>query len=114
MRRETLADLGLFYCAAIWGSTFFLVKDALGAVDPVALVAYRFLLSAALLLPWVLRRADKLVLLKESALLAALLGTLYVTQTVGLRYTSAANSGFITGLFVIFVPLFLLLFFNKP
>ncbi|MBI3553569.1 MAG: DMT family transporter [Elusimicrobia bacterium] len=112
--RERLADLGLLYCAAVWGATFYMVKGALCAVDPMALVAWRFFLSAALLLPWVLRRRNKLVLLRESAILASILGTLYLTQTVGLAYTSASNSGFITGLFVIFVPLFLLAFFRKP
>lgn len=111
--RERLADLGLLYCAAVWGSTFCLVKGALGVVDPMALVAFRFLLSAALLLPWVLKSPRKFALLKESAILAAILAALYLTQTVGLGWTSASNSGFITGLFVIFVPLFLLVFFGK-
>lgn len=114
MGRSWLADLGLLYCAAVWGSTFPMVKAVLGAVDPAALVAYRFLLSALLLLPWVLARKRRLLLLKESGILAGILAALYLTQTVGLRYTSASNSGFITGLFVLFVPLFLLLFFGQP
>lgn len=114
MSKQAWADLGLFYCAAVWGSTFYMVKDALGAVDATVMVAYRFLLSAALLLPLVLRRKNKFALLKESAILASILATLYVTQTVGLNYTSASNSGFITGLFVIFVPVFMLAFFRTP
>ncbi len=114
MRGSWPADLGLLYCAAVWGSTFPMVKAALGAVDPAALVAYRFLLSALLLLPWVLARKRRLTLLKESGILAGILAALYLTQTVGLRYTSASNSGFITGLFVLFVPFFLLLFFGQP
>jgi drug/metabolite transporter (DMT)-like permease len=112
--RQRAADLGLFYCAAIWGSTFYMVKGALVAVDPVALVAYRFFVAAAVLAPWALPRARGGKLLKEAAILSAILGGLYLTQTVGLQYTSAANSGFITGLFVIFVPIFLLVFFRKP
>jgi drug/metabolite transporter (DMT)-like permease len=109
-----VAELGLFYCAAIWGSTFYMVKDALSGVSAEALVGYRFLLSAAMLLPFVLRRPRVGILLKESAILALLLFLLYVSQTVGLAYTTASNSGFITGLFVIFVPLFLLVFFRRP
>lgn len=108
------ADLGLVYCAAVWGATFFMVKDALAGVDPVALVAHRFILSAAFLAPWALTRPSRSKHLKESAILAVLLFLLYVSQTVGLGYTSASNSGFITGLFVIFVPLFLLIFLGKP
>ncbi|MFI5350106.1 MAG: DMT family transporter [Elusimicrobiota bacterium] len=108
------SELGLVYCAAVWGATFFMVKDALAGVDPVAMVARRFLLSALLLAPWALTRPTRFKHLKESAILAVLLFLLYVSQTIGLGYTSASNSGFITGLFVIFVPLFLLMFFGRP
>jgi drug/metabolite transporter (DMT)-like permease len=52
--------------------------------------------------------------MREAAVLAAFLSALYLSQTVGLRFTTAANSGFITGLFVVFVPIFLLLFFRRP
>jgi drug/metabolite transporter (DMT)-like permease len=110
------AEVSLFYCALAWGATFYLVKDALAGVDALVLVAYRFFLSAILLLPWVLTRAERARgrYLKESAILAVLLSALYITQTIGLGLTSAANSGFITGLFVLFVPLFLLFFFRQP
>ena len=109
-----MSDPGLGYCAAGWGATFFMVKDALAGVDPVAMVAHRFLLSALLLAPWALTRAARFKHLKESFILAVLLFLLYVSQTIGLGYTTASNSGFITGLFVIFVPIFLLVFFGKP
>ncbi len=108
------AELSLVYCAAVWGATFFMVKDALSGVDPVALVAHRFLLSALLLAPFALTRPSRARHLKESAILAVFLFLLYVSQTIGLGHTSASNSGFITGLFVIFVPLFLLFFLGQP
>jgi drug/metabolite transporter (DMT)-like permease len=109
-----LAEAGLVYCAVVWGSTFYLVKDALSGVDASALVAWRFLLSAALLAPLAWRRRRKVQHLAESAVLALLLAALYLSQTIGLAHTSAANSGFITGLFVVFVPLFLLVLFGTP
>lgn len=98
----------------MWGATFYLVKDALSGVDPAAMVAHRFSLAALLLSPWALSRPSRGRHLKESALLAVLLFLLYVSQTVGLGCTSASNSGFITGLFVIFVPIFLLIFLGRP
>jgi len=107
------ADFGLVYCAAVWGATFYMVKDALAGVDPVAMVTHRFLLSALLLAPWALVRPARGRHLKESLILAVLLFLLYTTQTIGLSFTSASNSGFITGLFVLFVPIFLLFFFRK-
>lgn len=109
-RRKLWSDIGLFYCAAIWGSTFIVTKGALDAVDPVVMVGIRFLISGALLLPWVLRRRDRTRHMREGFLLSLLLAALYLTQTVGLVYTSASNSGFITGLFIIFIPVFMFLF----
>lgn len=112
-RKKLFLDLGLLYCAAIWGSTFIVVKDALDGVDPVVMVAIRFLLSAVLMLPWVLKRPDKTALMKEGLVLSLILAALYISQTIGLLYTTASNSGFITGLFIIFIPLFLFAFRGK-
>lgn len=111
--KQRAAEIGLVYCAAVWGAAFYLVKAALAGVDAEALVAYRFLLSAALILPWVLRKKNIFAPWRQAAGLAALLVILYLSQTLGLQYTSASNSGFITGLFVLFVPIFLFLFFRK-
>jgi drug/metabolite transporter (DMT)-like permease len=109
-----LADIGLFYAAAIWGSTFFVVKSALAGIDPVILVGYRFLLAGLILLV-VLKIAGKSLLthLRQAALVGILLWALYIPQTIGLKHTTAANSGFITGLFVAFVPLFLATIFRR-
>jgi drug/metabolite transporter (DMT)-like permease len=52
--------------------------------------------------------------LKEGFVLALILAGLYIAQTVGLRYTTASNCAFITGLFVVFVPLYLLVIFRRP
>jgi len=109
-RTKLWSDIGLFYCAAIWGSTFIVTKGALDAVDPVVMVAIRFFVSAGLLLPWVLKRPNKTRHMREGFFLSLFLSTLYLTQTVGLVYTTASNSGFITGLFIIFIPVFMYLF----
>lgn len=108
-----MSYLGLVYCAAIWGATFFMVKDALASVDPVAMVAHRFLIAALLLLPWALRRRLK-ALLWEGFVLSLILAALYISQTVGLGHTTASNCAFITGLFVVFVPLYMLVLYRKP
>lgn len=102
-----LADAGLFYAAAIWGSTFIIVKDALNDVDPVTMVAYRFLLAGAVMLIFLLVTGRPIVKgIGRAAFLSVILWMLYIPQTVGLEYTTASNSGFITGLFIAFVPLF--------
>lgn len=114
--QRLLADAGLFYAAAIWGATFFVVKDALTGIDPVVMVAYRFLLAGLILMVLAVATGRKLLNnFKQGAVLAAILTPLYLAQTIGLQYTTASNSGFITGLFVIFVPIFMqTLFHRKP
>lgn len=100
-----LAELGLVYCAVIWGSTFIMVKAGVLQIDPVALVAYRFLLSAVLMGALLLYLRKPLWHGFQHGLwLGLMLVLLYVAQTVGLVYTTASNSGFITGLFIVFVP----------
>ena len=113
MSRERRLELGLVYCSLVWGATFPLVKDVVGSMPPAALVGWRFLLSALCLLPWVLRRPRPLAHVREGVVLGAILLALYLSQTAGLVHTSAANSGFITGLFVLFTPAFLWLFRRK-
>jgi drug/metabolite transporter (DMT)-like permease len=139
-----LAQLGLVYCAAIWGSTFFVVRDAVETVHPVTLVGYRFTLAAILLLPLLLARRQnpfagmtlrfglRTPLLRETGgevtshasragiilgpglALGLVLWLLYVAQTWGLTVTTAANSGFITGLFIVFVPFIAWLLDRSP
>lgn len=112
--KSALADLGLLYAAAIWGATFFLVKDALAGIDPVILVGYRFLLAGFLMFIF-LPAIGRSVLnhWREGLVLGVILWFLYVPQTIGLEYTTASNSGFITGLFVIFVPVFMRSVFHR-
>ncbi len=111
---QRLSELGLIYSAAIWGSTFFVVKDLLEFINPITLVGYRFLLAA--LFAGLFCLVTKKSLIKNfshGSLLGFLLLSLYITQTIGLSLTTASNSGFITGLFIIFVPLNTFIFFRK-
>ncbi len=113
-KKAVLADIGLVYSAAIWGSTFFIVKAALTGIDPVIMVGYRFLFAGLAVLVYLWWRGKPvLVGLKRAAYLGLLLWLLYVPQTMGLEFTTASNSGFITGLFVAFVPFFLLTIFRR-
>ena len=112
--KTLLAHVGLLYAAAVWGSTFFMVKGALAEIDPVILVAYRFLIAGGLLWGFlVLTGRSVLPNLRGGMFLGLIIWLLYIPQTIGLGITSASNSGFITGLFVAFVPLFLRLIFKR-
>ncbi len=110
------ADAWLVIITFFWGTTFVVVKDAVAVAPPFYLLAIRFTLAAiTALLIWrhALRQANR-----QSILVGAVLGSVlflgYSLQTVGLQYTGAARSAFITGLSVIIVPLLEIVFYRRP
>ncbi|WP_239027043.1 DMT family transporter [Geomonas oryzisoli] len=84
------------------------MKDAISKVDVFIFLAQRFLIAAAIMLPIALTRVDriKIRLFTHASILGILLFASYAFQTVALKYTSASNTGFLTGLSVLLVPLF--------
>jgi drug/metabolite transporter (DMT)-like permease len=90
---------------AVWGTTFVVVKDALGRADPFTFMALRFglgALAATALSGTQLRHPG---VVRSGLVLGALLFVGFALQTMGLVYTSEARSAFITGLAVVLVPL---------
>lgn len=95
--------LALTAITAIWGGTFVMVKDAV-AIYPVAgFFTYRFLLGTLFFLPFA-RRADWPGI-RAGLPIGLVMGLAFLIQTMGLRLTLASDTGLITGLSVIFVPL---------
>lgn len=102
----TIASVALVGITAVWGYTFLAVKDATARMPVMDFLAWRFLLASVVMIalrPTCLRNVTRLELLRGLGL-GAVLGLGYITQTYGLRYTSAAISGFITGMFVVLTP----------
>ncbi|PPD41227.1 MAG: EamA family transporter [Methylocystis sp.] len=106
------ADLLLLFAAIIWGTAFIAQKSANGTMGPISFVGARFLLSLVVIAPLALReqsRSDRARLNKGDQLLAGLIGLCLFAaaglQQIGLVTTSATNGGFLTALYVIFVPL---------
>lgn len=103
--------LALLLTTLIWGATFPATKAALEQIPPLSFLLLRFLLGASIVGLWLLAIRHRVHGSRE-VLRAAGIATIflffgYVLQTVGLRYTSASNSAFLTALYVIFVPLIL-------
>jgi drug/metabolite transporter (DMT)-like permease len=103
---ESLAVLALLLVTAIWGSTFFLIKEVVTRIPVADMLAVRFGLASLALAAIVgprLRLSRKL--LRHGCGLGLLYGIAQILQTVGLAHTSASVSGFITGLYVVATPL---------
>lgn len=106
-----MPQLALLLSTLIWGATFPATKAALEGILPFSFLFLRFLLGTVLtfaivLVAGVRLRLDR-AMLQMSVVATVFLFVGYATQTVGLRYTTASNSAFITALYVVFVPLFL-------
>ena len=109
-RRTTdarLATLGLLGVTAAWGSTFFLLKDVVERVPVSDFLAVRFALAAVAV--WLIAPRAVAALTPAERRYGIVLGVVYgaaqLLQTVGLQYTSASVSGFVTGMYVVFTPL---------
>jgi drug/metabolite transporter (DMT)-like permease len=97
----------LIVTAFFWGITFTLVKEAIGHVDVFVFLSQRFLMAFLILFPVCLFQKRRLTfkILKQGALLGIFLFSAYAFQTIALKFTTASNTGFLTGLNVVFVPL---------
>ena len=105
--RSGVAQVSLLGVTAVWGLTFVLTQEAVARVSVLSFLAERFLIAAALVAVVSVRqlRALSPAGWRAGSVMGACLTGGYLLQTYGLRHTSAAHSGFITGLFVVFVPL---------
>jgi drug/metabolite transporter (DMT)-like permease len=105
-RVEWLAFASILVMTAIWGSTFFLIKDVVTRVGVTDLLAVRFGVAAvALLLVWGRRLRASAQTVRRGVLLGVLYAGAQLLQTFGLAHTAASVSGFITGLYVVATPL---------
>jgi drug/metabolite transporter (DMT)-like permease len=98
-----------------WGVTFTVVKQAIESVDVFVFLAQRFILAFALILPIGIIKGKQLdgVTILNGIIMGAFLFGAYALQTVALMYTSASNTGFLTGLNVVMVPILAALIFKQ-
>jgi drug/metabolite transporter (DMT)-like permease len=108
-RSQRLRSDGLLLLTAVvWGSGFIAGRVGALHLDPWIYNGLRFLVGSLVLLPLVARRLGGLSRLELWGGIAA--GALLMVssnlQQVGLALTTAGQAGFITGLYVVLVPLF--------
>ncbi|HSB53126.1 MAG TPA: EamA family transporter [Gemmatimonadales bacterium] len=95
----------LWTTCLIWGTAFPLAKLGLRDASPMAFSCARFVLASALLLPML--RGTTWEEWRHGAILALLLSLGFGLQTIGLNLTTPSRSGFITALYLVFVPVIL-------
>lgn len=115
MEHKPKADLALMFCSLIWGVTFVVVKNSLEESSVFLFLAVRFTIATvimAFLQMQVIGRIEPQEVFAGMRL-AFFMFAGYCFQTAGLQYTTAANSGFVTGSSVVLVPLLLAVFWGR-
>jgi drug/metabolite transporter (DMT)-like permease len=108
VKKTSIAAIALMSVAASWGFGFVWMKDAIERQPYFDFLALRFTIAAGvmfLIRPQLVRHLN-LNFLNRGALLGVALGLGYVTQTIGLEQSTAAITGFFTGLYIVLTPLF--------
>lgn len=110
-----LANLLLLLAGATWGAGFVAQSTAMDTLGPFLFIGLRFLVAAILLAPFAWHESRKAVSPVTTNHLGGFVligGVLFLgmgLQQVGLTITTVTNSGFLTGLYVVFVPFITLL-----
>ena len=116
-----LATALLLFCTIFWGFAFIAQKSAMDSMGPLTFAGVRYLIGGLLVLPLALherrRRPTQLTRKHWGLILAVsfvfLMGSWL--QQAGLATTTVTNAGFLTGLYVFFVPLLgYILFRTRP
>ena len=106
--KKVQAELMLLLVAIIWGFAFVAQRLGMEYLGPFGFNACRFLLGALSLIPLLIffhsHQSLKHVI-RPGVLAGLILFAGASFQQAGLVFTSAGNAGFITGLYIIFVPL---------
>ena len=115
MKSRNMLYLAMLGAAAVWGGSFVVMKDSLEKQDVFSFLASRFILASILMFmyrPTALRGLSKKFVLR-GILAGILLGSGYIFQTFGLTNTTVSNTGFITGLYLVFTPLISLIILRR-
>ncbi|KKB80117.1 hypothetical protein VW35_06675 [Devosia soli] len=106
-----LAALLLLLCTMFWGFAFVAQKSAMDSIGPLSFAGVRYIIGGLLVLPLALyecRRRKVALTPRHWSLIAVLCLAFFFgswLQQAGLSTTTATNGGFLTGLYVFFVPL---------
>ena len=113
------ANLLLLIAGAFWGAGFIAQSTAMETLGPIWFIGLRFAVATLVAVPFALLEASRAKAPVRPAhhagfvLIGFVLFAAAATQQVGLLTTSVTNSGFLTGLYVVFTPILTVLVLRK-
>ena len=117
---QTKANFLLLIAGITWGIGFIAQETAMDDIGPILFVGIRFTIAALALLPFAIYEIKKGSYQKSELNLKSyiIIGTIFFVgmlfQQIGLLFTTVTNAGFLTGLYLILVPIAMQLFFKQP
>lgn len=121
--KNTKGSLILLLTAFIWGTAFVAQSVGMDHIEPFTFNCIRNFVGAAALLPVILVMGkmkkekveeDKKALWIGGIACGVILAVASTLQQIGIQYTTSGKAGFITALYIIFVPLFSMFTKKKP
>ncbi len=105
--KSTIPTLELILASAIWGFAFVAQRKGNESLNPLFFNSLRFALGSLFLLILLILKTNKLrfKFKPDLLILGAILFVAASLQQIGLLWTTAGSGGFITGLYVVFIPL---------
>lgn len=109
------ADLQMLLVTLLWGSSYLFMKEGLGSIQEINLIALRFGFAFLLLGILFYKKWSNLNvrLVGQGFILGAVLFMAVVFITYGVKRTSTSQAGFLISLSVVFVPLLTALWRRK-
>lgn len=103
-----IAKIMLFTSTIIWGSSFFILKNTLDEMPVYFILSVRFFVGALLLFLIGCKNWKKLnkKYLRAGSITGVFLALAYITQTIGLQYTTPSKNAFLTAVYCVLVPFF--------
>lgn len=114
-KNMVLADLALLLVAVIWGTGFIVTKNILSGITPLYMVAMRFAVATLIITLISLPKLKQIKLsdLKGGLIVGCMLYLGFATQTIGIQFTTAGKSAFLTGTNVVMVPFIVWFIYKK-
>jgi drug/metabolite transporter (DMT)-like permease len=119
IKADLRADALLLAIAVIWGLAFVFQSTGMEHIGPITFVFCRFVIAAIAIVPiWYLMEKPQKVLEitpvdKKAVVLGVMMAAGMLLQQAGLLYTTVGRAGFLTGVYIVFVPLIGLLLGNR-
>lgn len=111
--RKLKGNLIMLLTAIIWGTSFISQKVGMESIRPATFNGIRLLIGALVLLPVIYKTSKKETqekatnkkdLIKGGIICGVFLSLATYLQTWGMVYTTSGKSGFITAMYIVFVP----------